>query len=289
MPLYGRIGVRISKVVGVISGFSRLTLSFAVVANRVTRIGLSSSKSTPPTQWLADAISRTTSSGTVVSYPLYDAHGNGVGFLSKSGTSWSLGDERTFDAWGRIRSGSTSDNKGRYCANLGHKQDDESDLTYMRARYYEPASGRFVCEDTSRDGSNWYVYVSNNPIRGVDYSGKMELTEAQLAQILEALSVNMMMSNECKIIANAALNFLSFWLEIEEMHPRISQMFELARKMSWITTFRGEVAEAQTTGCGSVKEKAEAVTQTYAQMILLALWVMQPEDDLPVAFYKVLP
>ena len=34
-----------------------------------------------------DAVSRTTSSGTVVTYPLYDVHGNGVGSLSKSGSS----------------------------------------------------------------------------------------------------------------------------------------------------------------------------------------------------------
>ncbi len=40
------------------------------------------------------------------------------------------------------------DPKLRYCANLGHNQDDESGLIYMRARYYEPASGRFVSEDS---------------------------------------------------------------------------------------------------------------------------------------------
>ncbi|MBS1727753.1 MAG: RHS repeat-associated core domain-containing protein [Armatimonadetes bacterium] len=120
-----------------------------------------------------DAISRTTSSGTTVAYPLYDAHGNNVGMLTKSGSSWSLNDERTYDAWGQVRSGATTgDQKGRYCAGVGHKQDDESGLIYMRARYYEPTSGRFINEDPSKDGLNWYVYAKQNPISNIDHNGK---------------------------------------------------------------------------------------------------------------------
>jgi RHS repeat-associated protein len=53
-----------------------------------------------------------------------------------------------FLAWGALRSGGGAD-KGKHCANLGHKQDDESGLVYMRARYYEPTSGRFVTDGTS--------------------------------------------------------------------------------------------------------------------------------------------
>ena len=60
--------------------------------------------------------------------------------------------------------------------NLGHKQDDESGLTYMRARFYEPGSGRFVSEDPSRKGANWYVYCSSDPVNYGDYSGRWILT-----------------------------------------------------------------------------------------------------------------
>ena len=60
---------------------------------------------------------------------------------------------------------------GRYCANLGHQQDDESGLVYMRARYYEPGSGRFVSEDTARDGWNWFAYCGNDPVGRVDRTG----------------------------------------------------------------------------------------------------------------------
>ncbi|MBS1700313.1 MAG: RHS repeat-associated core domain-containing protein [Armatimonadetes bacterium] len=119
-----------------------------------------------------DAISRTTSSGTTVAYPLYDAHGNNVGMLSKSGSSWSLNDERTYDAWGSVRSGAaTGDQKGRYCAEVGHKQDDESGLVYMRARYYEPTAGRFISEDPGAQGTNWFRYCSNDPVSGLDKTG----------------------------------------------------------------------------------------------------------------------
>lgn len=59
----------------------------------------------------------------------------------------------------------------RYCANLGHVEDEESDLIYMRARYYEPWSGRFVSEDPARDRSNWYLYSNNKPSLLVDFTG----------------------------------------------------------------------------------------------------------------------
>jgi RHS repeat-associated protein len=72
-----------------------------------------------------------------------------------------------------VRSGASSGYPNtRYCANLGHKQDDESGLIYMRARYYEPWTGRFVSEDPARDGINWFVYCGNNAVHRVDDSGR---------------------------------------------------------------------------------------------------------------------
>ncbi|BBO24870.1 MAG: hypothetical protein AMXMBFR19_24000 [Chthonomonadaceae bacterium] len=107
-------------------------------------------------------------------FPLYDGHGNMIATLGRSENSpyFGVADLRSYDVWGAVRSGSTTgDPKQRYCANLGHVQDDESGLIYMRARYYEPWSGRFISEDTAGDGVNWYVYAGCDPILNVDSSG----------------------------------------------------------------------------------------------------------------------
>jgi RHS repeat-associated protein len=122
-----------------------------------------------------DVVSTTTSSGNTVSYPLYDAHGNNVGALAKSGSSFTVSNEKSYDAWGGLRSGTNANGKAAYCANLGHKQDDESGLIYMRARYYEPTSGRFMSEDVAKAGFNWYAYCSLNPISFADFTGKNPL------------------------------------------------------------------------------------------------------------------
>ena len=82
-----------------------------------------------------------------VSYPVYDGHGNMVLTIARDGSSFSVSNERRYDVWGSVRAGSsTGAPGGRYCGNLGHVSDDESGLVYMRARYYEPGSGRFISE-----------------------------------------------------------------------------------------------------------------------------------------------
>jgi RHS repeat-associated protein len=108
------------------------------------------------------------------SYPLYDAHGNRVCALTRSGTnSYATDAPRTYDAWGQIRSGgSQNGSPSRYCANLGHVQDDESGLIYMRARFYEPVHGRFISEDSRLQGINWYQYCGNDPVTNGDKSGE---------------------------------------------------------------------------------------------------------------------
>ena len=121
-----------------------------------------------------DWTSVTTGSGTTYSFPLYDAHGNQVATLARgSGSTYSLGNQRSFGAWGEIRQGATSGSpNGRYCGNLGHVQDDESGLIYMRARNYEPASGRFISQDTARSGWNWFNFCGNDSINRADSDGR---------------------------------------------------------------------------------------------------------------------
>jgi RHS repeat-associated protein len=59
----------------------------------------------------------------------------------------------------------------------GEPQDVSSGLTYLRARYYQPALGRFLTQDslipdvTNGQALNAYTYVYNDPINLVDPSG----------------------------------------------------------------------------------------------------------------------
>lgn len=53
----------------------------------------------------------------------------------------------------------------------GQYHDVETGFIYLRGRYYNPATGRFINEDPIRDGLNWYTYCNNDPINFVDSSG----------------------------------------------------------------------------------------------------------------------
>ena len=48
---------------------------------------------------------------------------------------------------------------------------DETGLTFLRTRYYEPAVGRFINKDPSRLEAGLYVYSAGNPINFTDPSG----------------------------------------------------------------------------------------------------------------------
>jgi RHS repeat-associated protein len=112
--------------------------------------------------------------------PIYDGHGNNVGLVSRDPQipgGFVVTNRRAYDAWGLVRQGAAAAEPWqRYCGNLGHVQDDKSGLIYMRARYYEPWSGRFVSEDPARDGLNWYSYCKNDPVNSSDASGKFAIT-----------------------------------------------------------------------------------------------------------------
>lgn len=118
-------------------------------------------------------IPRSMGSYGAFSYPLYDAHGNRICALTRYGTGYySTDTPRFMDAWGKVISGSsTGGSNQRYCANLGHVQDDESGLVYMRARYYEPACGRFISQDSAKQGLNWFSYGKGDPVNHTDGSG----------------------------------------------------------------------------------------------------------------------
>ncbi len=75
-----------------------------------------------------------------------------------------------YDAFGNILDSMEQiENRIRY---TGQQYDGITGQYYLRARYYNPAVGRFMQEDTYRgDGLNLYAYCANNPVTYYDPSG----------------------------------------------------------------------------------------------------------------------
>ncbi len=92
------------------------------------------------------------------------------------------------DVYGLVRAGDngTSRHKRRpelvegFVGSLGHTSEDETGLIYMRARWMDPALGRFISEDPARDGANWFDYCRGNPVNAVDPDGEHPLLLAAL-------------------------------------------------------------------------------------------------------------
>jgi RHS repeat-associated protein len=92
-----------------------------------------------------------------------------------------------------LRAGCAGNRVRSFCS--GEQYDSDLGLYYLRARYYNPATGRFLSrdpDDHSPKNSNElhkYLYASGNPVNRIDPSGRgdgiigyaLELGESQAA------------------------------------------------------------------------------------------------------------
>jgi len=53
----------------------------------------------------------------------------------------------------------------------GYQNDSVTGLMRLGHRYYDASVGRFLSRDPIQDGYNWYTYVGNDPVNGVDPEG----------------------------------------------------------------------------------------------------------------------
>lgn len=100
----------------------------------------------------------------------YQADGLGS-ITSLTNTSGAAAETYSYESFGNILATTGSlTNSFKY---TGREFDTETSLYYYRARYYDPAAGRFVSEDLARwkGGLNFYSYAMNSPVGRTDPYG----------------------------------------------------------------------------------------------------------------------
>jgi RHS repeat-associated protein len=99
-------------------------------------------------------------------------HADGLGSVtSLSSAAGSIANTYTYDSFGKLTASTGSlVNPFQYTA---RESDTETGLYYYRARYYDPAPGRFISEDRIGfdGGVDFYAYVENAPTILIDPYG----------------------------------------------------------------------------------------------------------------------
>ncbi len=133
-----------------------------------------------------------------VSVYLYDGHGSVVGLANESGV---VTDTYSYDAFGNLlKSTGSTKNCYRYC---GEQFDETTGLYYLRARYMDTSTGRFISQD-SYQGSisdpvslHKYLYANANPVMYTDPSGYFTLEDVEIGTAGETiLNVAYQMANQ---------------------------------------------------------------------------------------------
>jgi RHS repeat-associated protein len=113
-----------------------------------------------------EVFTRTDSGGAFAQ--LKDALGSTIALMDSSGTAQT---SYTYDPYGGTSvTGTSSGNEFQYTG----RENEGNGLYFYRARYYSPLLGRFVSEDPlgfAGDGSNFYIYVADDPIDKTDRFG----------------------------------------------------------------------------------------------------------------------
>jgi len=115
----------------------------------------------------------------------YDGGGNVRQLTNIAGT---VTDSYEYDAYGNSFTVSgTTPNEMMY---RGEQYDSDLGLYYLRARYYNPLTGRFMSRDSNEPGPfdsdgnpvdprglHKYLYANGDPINGIDPTGRIDLVE----------------------------------------------------------------------------------------------------------------
>jgi RHS repeat-associated protein len=119
-------------------------------------------------------------------YYMYNAHGDVVQLTDTAGA---VVKSYNYDAFGVEKNIDANDpNPFRYC---GEYYDLSSGTYYLRARYYDPTTGRFLSEDSYLGDTNdplslnLYTYCLNNPVMYIDPTGYWEETDSKYSTTVQ--------------------------------------------------------------------------------------------------------
>lgn len=121
---------------------------------------------------------RTTSAGTEDLFPLHGHLGASLGAVNADGD---LVEQIDSDAFGNLDQPSGLKLRHIYA---GEYWEQDAQLLYLRARWYDPKIGRFISGDpyegTQEDprSLNRYTYAHSDPVHNIDPNGLMILSEA---------------------------------------------------------------------------------------------------------------
>lgn len=140
----------------------------------------------------------TTSGGTTTNAPdstifyLYDGSGNVNAIVDDNGALLKridydvFGAERATGYDSGANNANAESNRMKFSGAVGHVGEPDFGLVYMRARYYDPALGRFISEDLVYNGPNWYHYCSNNSVNAMDPTGLFTFADVTTGAVEEA-------------------------------------------------------------------------------------------------------
>jgi RHS repeat-associated protein len=163
----------------------------------------------------------------------YDSAEGSVRFLSNA--AGTVTDAYEYDAFGNqiYRSGTTPNNY------MYRAEQYDSDLTlyFLRARYYNPATGRFMSRDpedgerTDPASLHKYLYAGGDPVNAMDPTGRAELFENVLIVGGSALG-------PVEEIAVAAWEGMTAWLTYYSGVARMVYLYasDVIRAIDWIKT-----------------------------------------------------
>ncbi|HXB62439.1 MAG TPA: RHS repeat-associated core domain-containing protein [Acidobacteriaceae bacterium] len=110
---------------------------------------------------------------------------DGMGSVRQlTSTAGAVTDTYSYDAFGNLLS-STGTTPNNYLYR-GEQFDPNLELYYLRARYYNPATGRFLSRDPEAGkpadpkSLHKYLYASGDPVNRIDPSGRDDLVEVDL-------------------------------------------------------------------------------------------------------------